>query len=307
MKKLVVSLLFFFCLNIYGGERNVEWEGSNKLYEPEYTQGIFNKIGIGVFGSYLSLNDNANFKIIQLNPIYGHAKDIYGFNIGLGNGVLNGQYDNGNFRSQKHIGVSLGIFTNNNSREELEFDMIKKPNFYRHIKKYEGNYTIGLSFAGLLNQAENKIGMQFSLGINKAFLDMIGMQAALLSNVAGDATGIQAALLSNVVEKMSGMQAALFINGAEKMSGMQAALFINGAEKMSGMQVALLYNVAEEATGIQIGIFNRVGVRNIAKESNYVQIGLINKTNGKARLQIGLLNFAEKNPIPFFPLINFYL
>lgn len=87
-----------------------------------------------------------------------------------------------------------------------------------------------------------------------------------------------------------------------RLNGVSLGIFVGGYQSVRGAQMDFLFNVCQgELKGFQLGVCNLVE----SADAHGVQIGWVNCV--KKRLygvQIGLLNFNQDGPIPFFPGIN---
>ena len=141
--------------------------------------------------------------------------------------------------------------------------------------------------------------------------NLYGLQVGgLMSRNMGNLYGLQIGGLMSINGKnLYGLQIAGFMNANSKgdLIGIQLSPFTNAVGSIKyGIQTGCFNYADENSSGIQIGVINAAlmnfslqwGALNTADES-------INYVSGKARLQVGVLNIAWKNPIPILPIVNF--
>jgi hypothetical protein len=97
----------------------------------------------------------------------------------------------------------------------------------------------------------------FGLG-NLTSGDQIGTQLGFYNRVGGDLGGLQLAIFASEVEgRTCALQAAGLTNRAGEVGGGQIATFLNRAKRVRGFQIGLV-NDAGDLAGLQIGLVNVV-------------------------------------------------
>jgi hypothetical protein len=113
--------------------------------------------------------------------------------------------------------------------------------------------------------------------------------------------GLDVGLWNEVEERVRGIQLAGVVNLARELDGISASYLVNKVEeRVRGLQYGV-GNYAREVVGVQIAKFS-----NQSNSVVGVQIsGFVNQAEKLVGLQIGLMNFNESGPLPFFPIFNF--
>lgn len=156
----------------------------------------------------------------------------------------------------------------------------------------------GLQIAGITtfaNTAHTFYGMQLGVLANnfsfdRTTLDVAGVQAALILNLAGNVRGLQVGAI-NETYNLTGLQLG-FYNELTPMPTPWRTIF--------GMQLGG-YNTAYRMNGLQLG------VSNFSEEMHGVQIGLVNRALKLRGVQLGLINIlseVEKKDFRVLPVLN---
>ena len=132
-----------------------------------------------------------------------------------------------------------------------------------------------------------------------------GFQIALVGNAAKDVKGFQiyVADMSDLdTESLNGVRLSCIgtPSAIEELNGVHFCTLFSICETMNGLQFATYHCGSETASGVQFGAgFNS------AEEMCGLQMGLVNYSRYLSGFQIGLLNFAPENWLPFSIGINF--
>ncbi len=245
-----------------------------------------------VVGVQLGLDIHWLFAIFFENrkEYYSSAQNVYGLKFSLITGEVR----------ENMGGVQGGLFNRTKSLWGIQLG----------LGNTVTDAALGLQF-GAVNSGNAHSGAMLGL-VNVAGGDTDGIQLGLY-NSAGRIRPLQIGGM-NHTRSLVGVQLGLLNRSETKAFGLQCCGFNTVDARLSGVQLGI-YNRAEQAFA-QLGLLNssdhnpviQLGGLNLSdKNSEGVQFGLFNYTSGRATLQIGLLNFALKNFLPFFPIININL
>ncbi len=150
----------------------------------------------------------------------------------------------------------------------------------------DGEKSLGVQVAGLVNSADNVEAIQCAGLVNKNKGDFRGVQFGGLTNiVGGDAEGVQFSFLSNFNGGDAEVQVAGITNIADDVKGTQVSAIFNRAEKVDGVQFGLI-NVCDTVTGASIGLLNFV-----KKGYNQFEVGGSETMYGEAAVRFGSRRF----------------
>lgn len=149
--------------------------------------------------------------------------------------------------------------------------------------------------------------------------DFAGFQIAGIS-MSKNVAGSQISIFGNNSKKVDGFQLYVFdvnnentdvLNGVriacigtwseiKEMNGFLLAPITSSVGKMNGWQFSVWNCNAEKANGVQFGTgFNS------AKEMNGFQFSLVNCSDNLSGVQLGIVNYAPNNWLPFSLILNF--
>ena len=245
-----------------------------------------------VYGLQLGLDIHWLFAIFfeDRKEYYSSAENVYGLKVALITGAVR----------EHMVGLQLGLLTNTKTLWGVQLGL--------------GNTItergLGLQ-VGIFDQSARYDGAMIGIA-NSATGDVRGVQFGLYNN-AGSIVPLQLGLV-NTTQMLAGVQLGLGNHADREAIGFQCCGFNTARVRLLGGQLGL-YNRAHSAyfqvAGVNSSVENPVlqlGALNMSEnDSTGVQVGVFNYTSGKATLQIGLLNFAGKNFLPFFPIINLNL
>lgn len=154
----------------------------------------------------------------------------------------------------------------------------------------------GVQIAGITtfaNTAHTFYGMQLGVMANNFSFDRTSLEVA----------GIQAAMVLNLAGNVKGLQVGA-INASYNITGLQLGLYneLKPEPRYAnlGMQVGG-YNTSTRMSGVQLG------VSNFAEEMRGVQIGFVNRALKLKGVQLGLINILSEVEKPNFrvlPILN---
>ncbi|MCB1192755.1 MAG: hypothetical protein H7A23_24455 [Leptospiraceae bacterium] len=295
MKKnitILFSILFLFLFNPISlfSHGYVIWEDEKEL-KPEYTPGILNKFGLGIFPPDLAINHDANFKLIQFNPWYGKAKDLYGFHFGGANAIQGGKYEDGTDRISNFAGISFAILANQYGKNTNSFGFT-----YGALNYFEGKYT-GISFASLNVVKSDHAGMLTGFAFNQIDADFTGMSISIGNFISKNFNGIAISGLVGWI-KLDSEFKGVYVGGilntfrGEMKGVLLGGVFNSFLNNFTGLVLGFqnydgLYlekNPRGKISGVVIGLFNdlrdpgvTIGISNIIRgDLSYVSAGGIN-------------------------------
>jgi hypothetical protein len=133
-----------------------------------------------------------------------------------------------------------------------------------------GRSMKGIVMGGLFAGVDEEL-MGIAVGGGTRVQDLVGLQLAIVSNIADIGAGAQIAIGGNVCEELNGIQIGLLNAG-----GFVSDSVIRSTGELNGAQIGI-FNECGKLNGAQIGIFNECG------ELKGVQIGLLNIAEGGVR------------------------
>ena len=149
---------------------------------------------------------------------------------------------------------------------------------------YSGTDTVnGLQTGLFMNISRHIAGFTPAGVLNINTQDVIGFQASVVMNQAGDVAGLQASSL-NIARDLYGCQLGVIGSIAREANGLQTGL-VTVAQKLDGFQLAVV-NVCGEV------------------EDTFFQIGLVNVATKEHGIQLGLINVIKDGWFPFLPIFN---
>jgi len=161
----------------------------------------------------------------------------------------------------------------------------------------------GLRLNLFYGKNESVKGLDLGIGVGHSKSEFKGVGIHYGANlVQGQGSGLQLANVANIViGDFSGVQFAgcNFLQGGGK--GLQLGYVQIVQEDYSGIELGIVNMVYGNYDGVQLGVVNYVG-------DNFkgLQFGLVNIGGIEKGLQIGLVNVNKnKDPLPFFPFVNF--
>ncbi len=138
----------------------------------------------------------------------------------------------------------------------------------------ESRYTRGIQLGGLTAKSKETTGIQLGGLMAKSEIKADGiLQGAIILAEAGDLKGCfqLGGVAANVVGEADGVQASVISTMAGSLDGLEVAGLWNFVfENVDGAQIGLLYNHARYVRGLQLGLFNH------CERLDGVQIGLLN-------------------------------
>ena len=121
---------------------------------------------------------------------------------------------------------------------------------------------------------------------------------------SGDCNGVSVTGLWSHADKINGVALA-GLNTGNYLNGWMIGYWgIHGEKKIQGVAIATFFVQAQEMNGLAVSILN-----NTLSVQRGLAISLFNRTRELHGVQIGLLNYAGNNLLPFLlmPLINLHL
>jgi hypothetical protein len=281
--------------DIFKSKLSSKLESLDEDYDKNEIKMQESHYGIGAMSPFIAYNNESEEKYLQVNFLYGKAKNVNGASLNL--------FPIGGNHIKKNItGLQLN-FTGTNIVE-------------RKIDMGVQIQIVGLNFAH-----KNCIGFQGTgIGLNKANNDLSGVQFSMGANyVGGKVTGAQVNAFFNNAKDVKGLQfVAVGANTVDNdASGTQivgiGTNVVHG-NLVSGVQFSWANSVNKTSDGVLLAVYNQagqnsniqVGAVNSSQEAEKgIQMGILNFSAGKSRFQFGLLNISLKNKIPVMPFVNY--
>ncbi len=227
--------------------------------------------------------DAEDVRGVQLTGLLGKAREVSGAQVGLLSAVAESETDKGwtkgiqaglyEARSENLSGIQLGgVFTESSwYANGVQLGLLFT----------ESRYTRGIQIGGLTAKSKETTGIQLGGLMAKSEIKADGvLQGAIILAETGDLKGCfqLGGVAANVIGEADGVQASIISTMAGSLDGLEVAGLWNFVfENVNGAQIGLLYNHARYVRGLQLGLFNhcerldgvQIGLLNTVKESRF--------------------------------------